>query len=755
MRARLLVPKVAALGLLILVAAAAADAGDVAAVPLWDGETLDPPAASPNPYFNRFGGLPTDRRLLSVTHTTTVSHTGLGSFRLDTDPAIPGGDYGFLSVALTGFSGAPVVYSDARDLSRFDEVAFWLRNDTGKPFTLKLEMKDYRNDIAHRATRSWALSADASWTRYVGPLRLPLDASWRVEGAFDLTRARVLSFVLEANQGGVPPPPVAGAVHLDDLVLVEPGGPVDPATAPVLGLVDRLARRQFDALWRQRDRQTGLVPSHSTFADLAGTNVLAALIQLLPEAIRQGWLPRTEADAFVGLAVATLRAVMDLPEVVHVPPRYLDRVSLAPLPLREESSVDAAFLFLALYQYLNQAETGAPLNTTIPELLARFDFAAFGSPSGWRLAYRHDVSCGVGQPPPCFTPQTYDGYSGEPWLVSLAAHLAGDVDIRTPYHSGVMRVRDPMPGRSRELVVHTMPAFRPPFVQWLLSLFVRTDDRGLDTFPNPLLATNPHANAVAYQREAHGHAATLGRSTHLQPDAGADCSTDAYEQYSFFEDAGQPGLFMPWSVAFSFLGDPAAAEAALRSHLARGWHGPLGLSDAVNWPTGEARPRCVRAAADFWNLALSTLALVQYRFGANERLAGLPAVRSALALVFHGQGFHTLPPCRVLDTRSGDPLVSDVARRIPIAGSCALPPTARAVALNVTAVSATGPGHVTLYPGLHLPTVSTLNFATGQTRANNAVIPLPADETGALNARAAVVGPGQVHLLIDVHGYFE
>jgi hypothetical protein len=337
----------------------------------------------------------------------------------------------------------------------------------------------------------------------------------------------------------------------------------------------------------------------------------------------------------------------------------------------------------------------------------------------------------------------------------MAAHLAGQLDIRTHYHSGALRVRDHMPGRSREFVVHTEPAFRPPFVQWLLPLFVRTDGRGLDTFPAPSLATNPQANAVAYQREAHGRASDLGRATRLQPDAGADCLSDAYEQYSFFQDFGRSGLFMPWSAAFGFLADPAGAEAALRSHLADGFHGPLGLSDAVNWPTGEARPRCVRAAVDFWNVALSTLALVQYRWGANDRLASLPQVRSALDLVFQGQGFHALAPCRVIDTRSGAALVSGIPRPIPVAGTCGLPATARAVALNVTAVAANGPGHLTLYPTHDPPLVSALNFEAGRTRANNAVIPLPPDETGVLNARAFVLGAGTVHLVVDVHGYFE
>jgi len=64
-------------------------------------------------------------------------------------------------------------------------------------------------------------------------------------------------------------------------------------------------------------------------------------------------------------------------------------------------------------------------------------------------------------------------------------------------------------------------------------------------------------------------------------------------------------------------------------------------------------------------------------------------------------------------------------------------------------------GHLTLYPTHDPPLVSALNFDAGRTRANNAVIPLPPDETGVLNARSFVLGAGSVHLVVDVHGYFE
>jgi hypothetical protein len=57
-------------------------------------------------------------------------------------------------------------------------------------------------------------------------------------------------------------------------------------------------------------------------------------------------------------------------------------------------------------------------------------------------------------------------------------------------------------------------------------------------------------------------------------------------------------------------------------------------------------------------------------------------------------------------------------------------------------------------PSCQLPTASTLNFAPGQTRANNAVL-LLGNTDGVLTGDAFVTGVGTVQLLIDVNGYFE
>jgi len=73
--------------------------------------------------------------------------------------------------------------------------------------------------------------------------------------------------------------------------------------------------------------------------------------------------------------------------------------------------------------------------------------------------------------------------------------------------------------------------------------------------------------------------------------------------------------------------------------------------------------------------------------------------------------------------------------------------------VNVTVVSPTVVGNLRLYPGgTPLPTVSTVNYGAGQTRGNNAIVPLSA--LGDLVVRCAQAS-GTAHFILDVNGYFE
>jgi parallel beta-helix repeat protein len=120
--------------------------------------------------------------------------------------------------------------------------------------------------------------------------------------------------------------------------------------------------------------------------------------------------------------------------------------------------------------------------------------------------------------------------------------------------------------------------------------------------------------------------------------------------------------------------------------------------------------------------------------------------------------YYTVTPCRAVDTRNPalggpSPLAAGADGVFPLAGLCGIPITAKAVSLNLAVTQPTAAGNVRLYPaGTPLPLVSTINYAAGQTRANNAVVSL--DDLGRVAARCSQAS-GSVHVILDLNGYFE
>lgn len=594
---------------------------DISEVPLWDGETVDNRTHGDDRLTNRLGGGTVGGTRLVISHTTTTVHSGQGAFRLAA--SIPLGSYGFSGISMTGF-GPNASYIDTRDLTRFQNITFWLKNETGAPFTFALEIKDYRDSNSHRARRDFTITSGSSWQEKTALFPLTPANGWAITGSPDLSRTKLVVFVIESTAGSA----VNGSVFIDDLFLRESGGVLDSATAPIDHLVGRLAERQFAGLWGSRDRATGLLPLNSSLADIVALNSTAGLIKILPRAVAEGWVSQSDADAYVALVIASLHTAVDSAAADYgagfLPPRYMDRVSLETAYGKEESSADAAFVFLALYQYRETLAAPAALRNEIDALLNRFDFASFSSPQGWKLAFKHDDGS--------FTAGTYDGYSGEIYVISLAAHLADSnhVNIATHFHSGVNRVNAFLVDSNRTHLVHSSADFRAAFLQWLFPLFVDVTGRGRDTYPEASLARNPLYNAILYQTEVHAKLSSVGRGDLLQPDAADDGTGATYEQFSLYNDFGQPELLMPWSVGFSFLTEPAVAEAALRTILSKGLHGPLGLQDSVRWFTGQTDPASSPARIDFWNVALCEMALLQYAYSDNRFLSAVPDVASAL-----------------------------------------------------------------------------------------------------------------------------
>jgi PKD repeat protein len=124
-------------------------------------------------------------------------------------------------------------------------------------------------------------------------------------------------------------------------------------------------------------------------------------------------------------------------------------------------------------------------------------------------------------------------------------------------------------------------------------------------------------------------------------------------------------------------------------------------------------------------------------------------------------GFFALTPCRLFDTRiasgpaAAAPPLQPIATRIfAPTGNCSVPPTAKALSLNVTVTNVAASGYVLLYPSdVAAPTASTISFRQGLTRANNTIVKISSD--GSSTFAALNGSPGTVDIIFDVNGYFQ
>jgi hypothetical protein len=142
-------------------------------------------------------------------------------------------------------------------------------------------------------------------------------------------------------------------------------------------------------------------------------------------------------------------------------------------------------------------------------------------------------------------------------------------------------------------------------------------------------------------------------------------------------------------------------------------------------------------------------------------LAAVPAPPSAT--------YVPVTPCRLFDTRSAEPgcgpsivaarpVSGGTVLRYPVIGpgavSTGIPADATALVVNVTAVDATAPTFVSVYPDAATrPTVSNLNVYSPNAKPNLVTVPL----TRATGGAAAVDffnSAGTVNLLADLEGYY-
>jgi hypothetical protein len=132
---------------------------------------------------------------------------------------------------------------------------------------------------------------------------------------------------------------------------------------------------------------------------------------------------------------------------------------------------------------------------------------------------------------------------------------------------------------------------------------------------------------------------------------------------------------------------------------------------------------------------------------------------------FSSRGTGTLVPTvptRLVDTRdsarqlmnlgtAGSRMAPSITRSVKLAGQRGIPSKVKAVALNVTVFSPTSSGSVTVWGGScdSVPGVRTVNFSSGKTVANTAMVSLGA--TGAVCVRSTT----GAHVIIDINGYWN
>jgi hypothetical protein len=226
--------------------------------------------------------------------------------------------------------------------------------------------------------------------------------------------------------------------------------------------------------------------------------------------------------------------------------------------------------------------------------------------------------------------------------------------------------------------------------------------------------------------------------------------------------AGQTRTFPIPSNSACGIPSTAAAYSLNVTVVTKGYLGILSM-----WPAGQSMPNVSTLNSySTTSTAVANAAIVQA--GANGAISVYVTDAADLIIDINGyflattDGFEFYPvtPCRLVDTRVpqfqsgfGPPSMAAGSTRtfaIPTDSACAIPATAKAYSLNITAVPRTTLGFLSIWPADQpLPNVSTLNVYTpGAVVANAAIV--PAGTNGAINAFVT----DATDLVIDINGYF-
>ena len=143
---------------------------------------------------------------------------------------------------------------------------------------------------------------------------------------------------------------------------------------------------------------------------------------------------------------------------------------------------------------------------------------------------------------------------------------------------------------------------------------------------------------------------------------------------------------------------------------------------------------------------------------ADEYSVGSWATRVSQLRTFGGASYTPVTPVRVLDSRSNLGVTGKFSANVPktfqiTGGAFGIPAEAIAVTGNVAVVNQTQAGYVSVTPtATATPSSSTINFPTGDIRANNFTLPL--GPGGKLSAVYKAGAGKTTDLVIDITGYF-
>lgn len=251
-------------------------------------------------------------------------------------------------------------------------------------------------------------------------------------------------------------------------------------------------------------------------------------------------------------------------------------------------------------------------------------------------------------------------------------------------------------------------------------------------------------------------------------------STSQSHGGSFSAQLGASGL--PEPNGDSWLYQTVTIPQGAKSPVLSFWYWPW-TQDTIDydWQEAQIRDRSGQKLAQIFKVASDTQAwthvnfdltpyigqTIQLYFNVHEDgadyLTDMYLDDVAITEATSGLQFVPITPCRVVDTRKangtfgGPPITGETSRDFPIPqGSCSIPSTAEAYALNATVVPRGTLGYLTLWPtGNSQPVVSTLNSPDGRVKANAAII--PAGQGQAISAYVS----DTTDLILDISGYFD